>query len=212
MTEKARVTQIKYAGLEFEGLMLPNGRYGIALSQISNLFLESRKLSTKQLQAMAGDNFKSHEHIVKCATELGKNKSVVVDLDGFGFLVTALAFKGNQSAINFAIASVQEKIERIFAKAFNQKFEEEAAEVKFQARLQHKKQYHPLLTKWLKVDNPDRTDWGKQINIFKACAGVPIESVDKYETDDLIRLNQAEVAYNTARKLGQSHEDALKVI
>lgn len=61
MTDKARVTQIKYAGLEFEGLMLPSGEYAIALAQFSVVFLESRKISVTQLKKLTSIDFKSHQ-------------------------------------------------------------------------------------------------------------------------------------------------------
>ena len=60
MAEKARVTQIEYASLFFEGLMLPNGEYAVTLKQFSDIFSESRKISATQLKALTGINFKSH--------------------------------------------------------------------------------------------------------------------------------------------------------
>jgi len=63
-----------------DGLLMPNGDYRIALSQVSSLLLKSRKLSVKQLESLSGMSFKSHE---KVKTDLGRNKSVTISLDEF---------------------------------------------------------------------------------------------------------------------------------
>ena len=61
VAEKARVTEINYAGLTFEGLMLPSGEYALTLKQFSNIFLESQNPSTKRLRTMTGVDFKTRK-------------------------------------------------------------------------------------------------------------------------------------------------------
>ena len=210
MAEKARVTQISYAGLEFEGLMLPSGEYAMSLSQVIALFYDNTKMSIKTLKARTGLSFKSIQRGVK--TELGKNKSIVIGLDDVVTLIQLMAKKGNQKAIGFAVASMAEKLERVFAKAFNQKFDEEKAEVKFQERMAHAMQFHPLYTSHLKIDNPCRKDYGTQVNKLKKAVNLPLVSIDQYDTEQLRIINNAEVAYNTLRNVGYDHEQALSNI
>lgn len=99
---------------------------------------------------------------------------------------------------------------QLFSDAFGVKFEKEERQQYVKFREVHKKQFHPLLTKWLQTDDPTRKDYGKQINIFKAYADLPLCTVDKYTSDEVNRLNNAEVIYNAFRKLGMSHKEALR--
>ena len=76
----------------------------------------------------------------------------------------------------------------------------------------NKKQYHPLLTSWLKSDvNGDSSliNWGREINLFKAHAGLPQSPVTEYDQETLDKMNRAEVVYNAVRKRGFNHKDAL---
>ena len=82
-------------------------------------------------------------------------------------------------------------------------------------RNQHKKQFHPLLTSWLKQDangDSSKVEWGKEVNLFKLSARLPIKPVTDYNDDELTLMNTAEIRYDMCRKLGVSHQDALKVL
>lgn len=101
---KARTVTFIYAGSTIDGLLMPNGDYRIALSQVSSLLLKSRKLSVKQLESLSGMSFKSHE---KVKTDLGRNKSVTISLDEFSDVCLQLALSGNEYAQVIAKVSVQ---------------------------------------------------------------------------------------------------------
>ena len=210
VTDKARVTTINYAGLEFEGLMLPNGKYAIALIQVNEILkLGQQKSATTAIKRILGKDYK----VSKFPTELTKNKVNILTLEEFSKILMLTAFNGNKISQGFMLASTTEKLERVFAKAFEQKFDEEQAEVKFQARMQHAKQFHPIYTSYLKNDNPNRKDYGTQVNNLKRAAGLPIKiSVDDYDAEQLIKMNQIEVAYSTLRNIGYDHYKALKSI
>ena len=64
LATKAQTINFIYAGKEVTCLLLPDGTKAIALSQISHQFLESRKLSTKQLKSLSGKDFQSHQKVV----------------------------------------------------------------------------------------------------------------------------------------------------
>lgn len=211
MTQKARVATIEYAGLTFEGLMLPNGSFGMTLSQVIALFYENTKMSVKGLKQRTGLPFKSIQKRVK--TELSKNPSTVIGLEDVVLLIQVMAEKGNQKAIAFAVASMAEKLERIFAKTFDQKFDEEQAEIRFQERLTHRKGYHPKFTSWLKKDGYF-TGWqyGQQMNLFKSIIGLPQAPIDQYNYHQLQQLNIAENQYDILRRSGLNHEQSTQLI
>ena len=202
---KAVVTQIEYAGLSFEGLMLPSGEYAVTLKQFSDIFLESQNPSAKRLKVKTGIDFKTR----KLPTETNRKPSVIISLEDMGLMIQVLAQKGNQQAIAFAVASITEKLERIFDAAFGKEVTEREREVRFNERLFHKKQYHPCLTIWFKTDGVEGQEYGVRMNAFKRAAQCPIKSVDQYDAEELHRLNNAEVTYDTLRKAGMGHIQAI---
>lgn len=60
---KAVVATVKIGHIELEGLMLPNGDYAIAMSQIAGLNLIPPNRSFKQLKPLTGMNFPSHQKV-----------------------------------------------------------------------------------------------------------------------------------------------------
>lgn len=70
MTEKARVTTVQIGNLQVEGLMFPDGSFGIAIPQIQSLFddiLSTPNYAAQSLKRIMGKDFSTH----KGATELG---------------------------------------------------------------------------------------------------------------------------------------------
>ena len=85
-------------------------------------------------------------------------------------------------------------------------------------KLTHKKQFHELFTKWLKLDaGGDCTAvlWGVEVNKLKKAANVPLTYLDEYKQADwelLQRLNRAEACYDVLRSANVTHEAALGII
>ncbi len=210
---KAIVAEIEYAGLKFEGLMLPDGSYGIALSQICKLFLEWQKASLKRVESNTGLTFESGKDYVRIATELNNKKSVVIKLDCLSRILMVFAFKGHVRAQNFILACTLEKLERIFDKAFDKQVAEEERENRFKKRMQFRKDYHPSWTIWGKEDGLNGWQYGKRTNDLKRKLGLPLINIDDYTGEQLDAIVYGQKEYdNYRRKLNMSHEQAFKLL
>jgi hypothetical protein len=94
-TEKARIAKVKFAAdLEIECLMLPDGSFGIAATQVTEtLGLQpANGHSSRDIKALLGKEFQP----AKVATELNPNKSVVLTLEQFALVCVKLTAKGNK--------------------------------------------------------------------------------------------------------------------
>ena len=108
--QKAKVTKFKYAGIEIEGLLCPNGEYRIALAQISRLLFGGQKLTTKQLESRLDIALSGVE---KIPTELNSNKANTLTLDNFANLCVLAVAKDAKKyplALSITQASVKQSI------------------------------------------------------------------------------------------------------
>ena len=130
-------------------------------------------------------------------------------------VIIKLALKGNPRAVAVLEDSVALSLVQRFSDAFGVKFEKEQRLAFQSARDQHRKQFHPLLTSWLKEDaggDNSLVDWGKEIQMFKAVVKLPSKSVDQYTTEELQQLNKAETVYHAYRTIGLTHAKALTTV
>ena len=58
--KKAVVATVTYAGFEFPGLQLPDGTYGIGVSQVADMFQFLQKNSTRGVKRLLGNDFQFH--------------------------------------------------------------------------------------------------------------------------------------------------------
>ena len=61
MTIKAEITPVSIGFLTIEGLMSENGEFGVAVPQLASINLVPQNRSVKQLHALLGKAFPSHE-------------------------------------------------------------------------------------------------------------------------------------------------------
>jgi len=207
ITSKAIVSQVKIGSVEVEGLMLPNGDFAIAVSQMSALNLVPPNRSQKQLKALLGIDLPSHQAV---KSELNSKAVNIISLADFEKVIIELAIKGNQKAADFARMMIGLSLHQLFCDSFGIKFEQEHRQEWLKQRMIHKKQFHPYLTAWLQTDGCE--NYGQAVNLFKACANLPIKPVEQYDDEELRLLNNAEVSYNVLRKTGMRHEEAMKYI
>jgi hypothetical protein len=135
ITTKAIIAQIDFGFTQIEGLMLPDGSYGIAVAQANTLleFSGRNKDATRALKPILGKDFEGR----KVKTELNSNAIYVLTIGQFSDLIFELATKHNNSvAIALLKASMQETIERRFDIAFNQRVEESERNERLALRMQ----------------------------------------------------------------------------
>jgi hypothetical protein len=139
-----------------------------------------------------------------------ENKTAFYSLDAAVVIAAYEALNGNTKAAHMMALGLGDSIRSLTYEKSGIKLSTEDRERWQAARQKHRREFREKLTDWLKVDNPNREDYGKQVNIFKACVGVPLESVDDYTHEQLMELNTKYEVYSTLRKVGLTHEQALR--
>ncbi|NEO54484.1 MAG: hypothetical protein F6K54_16190 [Okeania sp. SIO3B5] len=121
-TGKALVAIVVSGYIEFEGLMLPNGDYAIAISQVAALDLIPPNRSLKQLKSLTGMAFQSHRKVLSELHPKGVN---VISLPDFERLIFELALKGNAAAQEFCRQLIGLSLVQLFSYAFGKKLEKD---------------------------------------------------------------------------------------
>lgn len=123
-SKKAVVATVNYAGYEFPGLKLPDGRYAIAVSQVVELFQRTnggfqfaKDHANRDIKYLLGKDFQ----FAKSASEINPKKVNLLTLEQFGELVFHVAFRANEVAKAILKASVTTTIEQAFDIAFEGK-------------------------------------------------------------------------------------------
>jgi len=205
---KAVITKVPIGNIVIDGVMYPDGTFGIAIPQIADLFLDNRNVASRDLKRLLGNDFKTS----KIKSELNTNYTNSVDLKTFELIVAKLDRVGNVKAQQFRDDMVGLSLHQLFCDAFDIKFEKDDRRLWLIEREAHRKQFHPCLTKWLQIDGCSDKDYGKQINLFKLNANCPLKPVVSYNTDELQQLNNAEIRYDVLRRTGMAHEEAIKFL
>lgn len=117
-TKKAVVTTVKVSHIEFEGLMLPNGGYAIAVSQLYALGLIRQNKASKVLKALLGNSFQ----FKKTISELNPRAVNIISLSDFKKLLIKLENKPAQDLRDELIGL---SFKQVLSEAFRQKFEKD---------------------------------------------------------------------------------------
>lgn len=206
--KKALVASVDFGDTKIEGLQMPDGTYGVTARQANDILQFSTHPThiSRTVKRSLGKDYR----LTRLSTELTNNPQLVLTLEQFEMLVKVLAKKGNQDAIQFALDTMGVSLRQRFADAFGEKFEKEEREKWIKQRSSHKVGYKPRFTCFLKQDDPNRKDYGKQMNIFKSKIGLRRDSVNEYDLDELDHLNRYEFAYQALRNSGFDHYGAVQ--
>lgn len=128
----ATIASVKFGSVEIEGLMFPDGSYGVAIPQLERLGLVPPNRSTKQLESLLGLSFPSHQ---KAKTELNSKAVNTIGLLDFERVLRVLDRKGNKSAQQLSDALIGLALTQIFADSFGVKFEEDDRQECLKTRL-----------------------------------------------------------------------------
>ena len=215
LTEKAKVAPVHLGkDLVIEGLMLPDGTYAIAYPQIADMvitgdekkdgFRTNKAQFSQTIKRLCGKGFKAS----KAKTEFNKNVTSVVTLEEFEVVLAKLDQAGNLQAKQILAELSGLGVRQQFADAFGEKFEVEERQEWLTQRNEHKKQFQPHLTDWLKEDGVQGKQYAIEVNIFKRNAGCPQKPLKDYTPEELRKLNTAEGQYHILREIGMDHQDA----
>ena len=131
-TRKAVSLAVDFGFATVEGLMLPNGDYAIAVSQIAEHFQFSPSHATRQVKALLGKDC----NLTKVASDIAKRPVNTLTVAQFKAFVLAASKQGDPIAGAFVDALVEEGIERRFDTAAGVKVSEAEYNAKLKQRME----------------------------------------------------------------------------
>lgn len=131
-TKKATIAAVTIGPWEVSGLMLPDGTYAIAVSQLAEIFQIPTKHSSRQFKALLDEGFQ----FPKCRSELHPKAVNILTLENAVKVIRALDRKGNETAQAFTDAILEESLERRFDTAFGKEVTEQERNASLALRMQ----------------------------------------------------------------------------
>jgi hypothetical protein len=208
LSQKASIAQVSIGKLSIEGLMAEDGTFGIAVPQLISHNLISQDNSNREAKTYMG----ASSNLVKWRTEISKRPVNVILLTDFEKLLAKLDRAGNKAAQGMRDDLVGLALTQLFSDAFGLKFEKEERQAYLIDRQAHREDFHPKFTAWLKQDGCEGKQYAIEVNNFKRTLGLPIASVDRYDSKQLRILDVAYIKYDVLRTTGMKHEDATTLI
>lgn len=216
LTQKAVRAKIVLGDIEIDCYMLPDGEYRLSKAQTCDIANLSRKrLSELQeknsLKAIIGAGSPLSAKILSKYSVVGLNAKP--DLIPIEMAVLIWLECGTDTGKALAYAATAESIERRADSVFGKVRTEQERNDRLKARIQHKTQFHPLYTSWLKSDGCDvGWEYAQKVNELKSKANLPLVPIDTFDSTQMQKFNSAEIVYDAMRRAGRSHEGALEMI
>jgi hypothetical protein len=131
MTQKATIAQVQVGNQIIEGLMLPDGSYRIAVTQVADLLAFDSNQASRNFKTLLGNGYQFD----KAKSILHPKAVNTIKLPDFMRLLTELVSVGNIPAKALLLALAEESIERRFNHAFDVKCTEEEYNEKLKLRI-----------------------------------------------------------------------------
>ena len=112
--QKAITFPVPFGNIEIEGLLKPAGNFSIGLSQVAILGLVPRNRSLKQIKALTGLGFQSHEKII---TDLNPKAVNAISLDDLALIQKWALSEKIDAAIDLAVLCTGFTFHQLFADA-----------------------------------------------------------------------------------------------
>ena len=147
-TEKARVTKVQIGEVFVKGIMLPDGSYGIAVSQVCELFLFRQNQASRDLKPLLPKD--SSFDKVRIEGSQARRKVNFISLEDFDYLLGELAYSGNEKARELDRILRRLSLQQLWSDAFGIRFEKEERQAWIKER-QKGKFYRRSLTDAIKL-------------------------------------------------------------
>lgn len=131
-TRRAVTLTVDFGFTQVQGLMLPDGSYAIAVSQIAEHFGFTQNNATRQVKALLGKG----SNLTKTASDIAKRPVNTVTIAQFKSVVLSLSKQGHPVAGAFVDALVEEGIERRFNTAAGVHVEESEYNAQLKQRME----------------------------------------------------------------------------
>lgn len=133
MTLKASVATIKLGTVEFEGLLLSDGSFGISISQANELisFSTSTNTASRDLKRILGEGFNPSKAKIEGFKQL-INSIALMDFESVLF---ELSLKGHQKAVALSRTLIGLSLHQLYCDSFGLKFESEDRQKHLKERL-----------------------------------------------------------------------------
>jgi hypothetical protein len=118
---RAEIANVKIGCLEFEGLMLDDGTFGIAVPQVCSVFQTDKNQASRTIKSILGNDFQFD----KWRSTLHPKAVNVLSLVDFEKLLRKLDRSGNLLAQGLVDSLVGLSLHQLFSDAFCVKFEQE---------------------------------------------------------------------------------------
>ena len=118
---RAEIATVRIGYLEFEGLMLSDGTFGIAVPQICSVFSFLNKNAQRDIQSLLNEP----SPFLKWSSKLNSKAVSVLLLPSFERLIFRLALKQNKVAISLSEQLIGLSLQQLFSDAFCIQFEKE---------------------------------------------------------------------------------------
>lgn len=113
-TNKAVVAKITLGGFTFDGLLIPNGEYRIATSQLVHLNLAHQSHSARDVKTLLGKDCQ----LTKVTSELNPNPVSTISITEFSRFLILMSQHGHQEATNILLALSGLSLTEVFNYAF----------------------------------------------------------------------------------------------
>lgn len=202
----AEIAKIQIGQVSFDGVMFPDGSYGIAVPQIVELNLVPPDRSRKQLEALTGMVFQTHQ---KAKTKLHPKAVNVIGLNDFEKLTFELAMNGHLVAQKFVRDLYGLSLHQLFSDAFNVKFEKEDRQRWLETRFNTKHDFRPLTDCLQLAGFKEPKQYGKYIHLMQTKIGIQDGTRDELDFPTLNKLERAQNRLTAYMECGLTPMQAL---
>jgi len=202
----AEIAEVQIGNLTIEGVMFPDGSYGVAIPQVSSLFLDNHNQASKTLKRLMGADFKTS----KVKTPFNRNATLAISLPDFERVVAKLDRAGNKKAQDFRDTMVGLSFHQLFSDAFGVKFEKEDRQRWLESRFNTKHDFRPLTDQLQKAGFVEPKEYGKYIHLMQSKIGIKSGTRDELDFTTLNKLERAQNRLTAFMECGLSPMQALE--
>ena len=203
--KKAIVAKVPLGKFEIDGLMFEDGSYGVAIPQVSDLFLDNRNTASRDLKRLMGKDFKTST----IKTPFNRNTTVSISLVDFEKVLAKLDRAGNVKAQEFRDGLVGLSFHQLFCDAFGIKFEAEQRQELLEERFETKKGFKPLTTQLKANGFTENCEFGLYIHKMQQLIELEDGTRDSADLGKLRDLNSIQTSLVAYMECGLKPYEAL---